>query len=50
VEGFYEDGFDRATEEAKGDKAVIRDLARQLRALPGVEAVAVMGFAVDRVD
>jgi hypothetical protein len=50
VEGFYEDGFDRATEEAKGDKAVIRDLARQLRAIPGVEAVAVISFAVDRVD
>jgi hypothetical protein len=50
VEGFYEDGFDRATEEAKGDKAVIRELARRLRAIPGVEAVAVMGFAVDRVD
>jgi serine/threonine protein kinase len=50
LEGFYEDGFDRATEEAKGDKAVIRDLARQLRAMPGVEAVAVIGFAMDRVD
>jgi hypothetical protein len=50
VEGFYEDGFDRATEEAKGDKAVIRELAQQLRAMPGVDAVAVIGFAVDRVD
>jgi serine/threonine protein kinase len=50
VEGFYEDGFDRATEEAIGDKAVIRELARQLRAMPEVKAVAVIGFAVDRVD
>jgi serine/threonine protein kinase len=50
VEGFYEDGFDPATEEAIGDKAAIRELARQLRAMPGVEAVAVIGFAVDRVD
>jgi serine/threonine protein kinase len=50
VSGQYEPGFQRATEEALGDKAVVRELARALKRIPGVEAAAVLGFAVDRKE
>jgi serine/threonine protein kinase len=49
-EGVYpqvEPGLVRATEEVESDKAVVGDLARKLKAMPGVEAVDVVGFAVD---
>jgi serine/threonine protein kinase len=46
VHGQYDDTGVRAEEE-KSDKEAVRDLARALRALPGVDAVAVVGFAVD---
>jgi hypothetical protein len=50
VDGEYDSGFVRATEEAIGGKAVISRLVKALKRMPGVEAVAVVGFAVDRVD
>jgi serine/threonine protein kinase len=46
VQGQYDDTGVRATEE-KTDKEMVRDLARALRGMPDVEAVAVVGFAVD---
>jgi hypothetical protein len=51
VLGLYEPAFDRATEKAT-DKALVGKLARTLKDQPGlkVEAVAVIGFAVDRAD
>jgi hypothetical protein len=50
VDGFYEPGFQRATEEKVNDKALIRELARRLKSMSGVEAVSVVGFAVDRPE
>jgi hypothetical protein len=50
VDGLYGPGFNRATEGQKGDKALVRKLAAGLRGLPGVEAVSVVGFAVDPAD
>jgi serine/threonine protein kinase len=50
VHGLFEPGFNRATEEAAGDKVMVRYLVRTLKAMPGVEAVSVVGFAVDRAD
>jgi hypothetical protein len=50
VDGVFEPGFQRATEEKAGDKALIRELARQLKAMPDFEAVSVVGFAVDRAE
>lgn len=47
ITGLYEPGFNRATEEKIGDKALLRELARALRRQPGVETVTVIGFAVD---
>jgi hypothetical protein len=46
VQGRYDDTGIRAEEE-KSDKEAVRDLARALQEMPGVEAVAVVGFAVD---
>jgi hypothetical protein len=46
VRGQYEGAAVRAREE-KSDQEVVRDLARTLREMPKVEAVAVVGFAVD---
>jgi serine/threonine protein kinase len=50
VRGLYDAGFDRAMEEAAGDKVVIRELARSLKRMQGVETVSVIGFAVDRAE
>jgi serine/threonine protein kinase len=50
VEGFYDDDSVRAQVEGASDKKVIGDLANLLRQISGVEAVSVIGFAVDRVD
>jgi serine/threonine-protein kinase len=50
VEGRYEPGLSRGTEEAADDKAALRALARQLGSVPGVQAVAVVGFAVDSAE
>jgi hypothetical protein len=47
VLGVYDPGMQRATEEKLNDKALIGMLARRLKRMPGVEAVSVMGFAVD---
>jgi serine/threonine protein kinase len=47
VSGQYEPGLARAQEEEMTDRTVVRDLAKALRGLPGVDAVAVVGFAVD---
>jgi tRNA A-37 threonylcarbamoyl transferase component Bud32 len=48
-EGFYDPGYDRAREGKAPDKTVVGELARKLKEMPGIDAVAVMGFAVDRL-
>ncbi len=40
----------RGTQEKASDRAAIRVLAQQLKKMPGIEAVQVMGFAVDPLD
>jgi serine/threonine protein kinase len=50
VHGLFEPGFNRAVEETLGDKVMVRELARALKAMRGVEAVSVVGFSVDRAD
>jgi hypothetical protein len=50
VEGFFADDAARAVEEGLSDKKMIGELYSTLRAIPGVEAVSVIGFAVDRVN
>ncbi len=50
VDGTYEDGVDRAREARSPAKTVIRELARRLKETPGIEAVEVVGFAVDRLQ
>ncbi len=49
VRSFFDPGAFRAEEE-ENDKEVIDKLARALRGLPGVEAVAVVGFAVEKLE
>ena len=46
VDGLYDP--DRGIQEKAGDKAAVEELARRLKGLPGVDAVEVVGFAVDR--
>jgi tRNA A-37 threonylcarbamoyl transferase component Bud32 len=48
VVGAYDPGLVRAREDTDDDKAAVGNLARRLKALPGIDAVAVIGFAVDR--
>ncbi len=47
VVGLVDPGMARATEENASDKALIGALAGALKGMPGVEAVAVVGFAVE---
>jgi hypothetical protein len=49
VHSVFDDGPVRAEEE-ENDKTVIDKLARALRGLPGIEAVAVIGFAVQKLE
>jgi hypothetical protein len=48
--GVHGPDVDVRAEDEKDDKTVVRTLAEELRQMPGVEAVAVVGFAVDRAD
>jgi hypothetical protein len=48
--GVHGPGVDVRAEDEKDDKTVVRTLAEELRHMPGVEAVSVVGFAVDRAD
>jgi hypothetical protein len=51
VRGLTGLGSDRAPEEeGAGDGVMVRDLWRTLKELPSIEAVVVVGFAVDRTE
>jgi hypothetical protein len=50
VEGLYGPGSDRATAGHKEDRGLIRRLAVWFKSLPEVDAVKVVGFAVDPED
>jgi hypothetical protein len=43
-------GTSRGPQEPAEDRLAIKNLARWLRGLPDVEAVDVVGFAVERAD
>jgi serine/threonine protein kinase len=49
IQSVYQPGFVRAKEE-EDDREVVRRLAKKLKSMPGVEAVALIGFAVDRQE
>jgi hypothetical protein len=47
VRGQFDPGFQRGTQDRADDKALLGQLSHALREMPGVEAVAVVAFAVD---
>lgn len=49
LRSLFDPGAQRAT-EVENDRGAVQELARALKRLPGIDAVSVIGFAVDRPE